>query len=226
MLIDGPHGLPAVIDERSRVLIAGGSGITPSMSVLRTAADRGDLAPTCSSTSTATRRDFSFADELDELGRRLNLEVVLVPSRPAETWTGASGRLSADLLDRLLPADRREWTLLRLRPARHDRYRGRRAPPPRHSQGSRARRALPARLGDGDGRSFAGIGEHRVDSPTAVERVVAAHPVPRPQGVGAPAAEQLVGARPAVEKVVIGLAEHPIVTLTGPDDVVTGAERI
>ena len=81
--LDGPHGSFTATGERDcagLVLIAGGVGITPMMSMLRTLAERGD-----------TRRhrlvlaergsEPLFADELAVLGRRLDLEILRTAGR-------------------------------------------------------------------------------------------------------------------------------------------------
>ncbi len=81
--LDGPHGSFTAVPDRDcagLVLIAGGVGITPMMSMLRTLAERGD-----------TRRhrlvlaergsEPLFADELAVLGRRLDLEILRTAGR-------------------------------------------------------------------------------------------------------------------------------------------------
>ena len=110
MLIDGPHGSPALPDERDAVLIAGGSGITPSLSVLRTAAGEDDSRRFLLLYFGRDPDEFGFASELGELCETLRLQVERVPSRPPDSWQGPSGRVSQELLDGLLPTDRSEWS--------------------------------------------------------------------------------------------------------------------
>lgn len=110
MLIDGPHGSPAVVDERDTVLIAGGSGITPSLSVLRTAAEDGDRRRYLLLYFGRYAEELGFREELARLEAGLNLLVERIPSRPPGDWDGHSGRVSEELLDRLLPIDRDEWS--------------------------------------------------------------------------------------------------------------------
>jgi predicted ferric reductase len=109
-LIDGPHGSPALVDERDSVLIAGGSGITPSMSVLRTAAEEDDPRRLLLLYFLRDAGKPAFGDELGELAQRERIDVVLIPSQPDEGWTGPSGRISRDLLEQLLPTDCRRWS--------------------------------------------------------------------------------------------------------------------
>lgn len=103
LLIDGPHGAPALVDERDTVLLAGGSGITPSMSVLRTAALEDDPRRLTLLYFLRDPARPAFAGELAELARRPQVRVELIGSRDR-------GRVSAALLDELLPADRRRWS--------------------------------------------------------------------------------------------------------------------
>nr|WP_231126413.1 ferric reductase-like transmembrane domain-containing protein [Motilibacter aurantiacus] len=109
VLLDGPHGSfsPARPDA-AYVLVAGGIGITPVMSLLRTFADERD--PRSLVLVYASRRweDVTFREELDDLAGRLDLRVVHVLSDPPEGWPGERGRVEARLLARVLPADVRE----------------------------------------------------------------------------------------------------------------------
>lgn len=108
VLVDGPHGAFRLRPEAAGViLIAGGIGITPSMSVLRTAVDRHDRRRMVLLYAARTPDRIVFRDELDELARRLNLSIVYVVSNPTPDWRGASGRITRDLLDRTLPPDLR-----------------------------------------------------------------------------------------------------------------------
>jgi predicted ferric reductase len=76
--VDGPHGAFTVDDSRSAtgvVMIAGGVGVTPMMSMLRTAADRGDARRFHLVLVVARREDVLFRDELALLGEHLYLDV-------------------------------------------------------------------------------------------------------------------------------------------------------
>jgi predicted ferric reductase len=109
-MVDGPHGgfrgrprAPGV------VLVAYGIGITPSMSILRTAADQGDTRTFVLFYANRSVEDITFARELAGLGARLDLRIVHVLSRPPERWPGERGRLTAAVLLRHLPPDLAGW---------------------------------------------------------------------------------------------------------------------
>ena len=97
----GPFGQFCFEEERHRrvVLIAGGSGITPMMSMLRYIDDRCLATPVLLFYCVRTRNDILFQDELRDLSRRLpNLRMVVVLSRPDATWDGPRGRLTRDVI--------------------------------------------------------------------------------------------------------------------------------
>jgi predicted ferric reductase len=114
LLVDGPHGAFRFRpDARGMILIAGGIGITPSMSLLKTAADDGDRRPFLLLYANRTADGITFAEEIEALrGRLLNLRVVHVLSAPPPDWSGERGRINAGLLERNLPRDPRGWQSL------------------------------------------------------------------------------------------------------------------
>jgi predicted ferric reductase len=110
VVLDGPHGSYWPAPEASGyVLIAGGIGITPSISLLRTAADLDDPRPYLLVYANRSEEDIVLAAELEGLRARLDLTVVHVLSAPTAGWTGERGRIRKDVLDRHLPADLRGW---------------------------------------------------------------------------------------------------------------------
>ena len=113
LLVDGPHGaFRPQPKARGMLLVAGGIGITPSMSVLRTAADNHDRRPYLLLYANRTLEGATFRGELEELQGRLHLRVVHVLSSPPADWPGERGRINAGVLDRNLPADIRGWQFL------------------------------------------------------------------------------------------------------------------
>src|SRR3954462_10022294 len=108
--VDGPHGgFRFRARAKGALLLAYGIGITPSMSLLRTAADRAD--PRAFVLFYANRRpeDVTFAEELDGLREQLDLRIIHVLSQPPAHWTGERGRITADLLQRHAPDDLSHW---------------------------------------------------------------------------------------------------------------------
>jgi len=97
----GPFGRFYFDEERDRriVLIAGGSGITPMMSMLRYIDDHCLSTPVTLLYGVRTRNDIIFEDELDRLRRRLaNFRMVVILSQPDAAWCGPRGRLNRDLI--------------------------------------------------------------------------------------------------------------------------------
>jgi predicted ferric reductase len=109
-----PYRVVAVKKERGDA----GIGITPALSVLRTAAERDDRRRHLLLYGSRRWADVTFREELGELERELpNLRVAYVLSRPEPGWRGDRGRLGEDLLRRYAPRDVARWSALICGPA-------------------------------------------------------------------------------------------------------------
>lgn len=105
--VDGPFGHFS-IDRHAHaeqfVFIAGGVGITPLMSMLRTMNERRDLRPV---TLLYANRDWEgviFREELESLAETMNLKVVHVLEKPPAGWQGEQGFITEAILRKHLPA--------------------------------------------------------------------------------------------------------------------------
>jgi len=102
--LDGPYGAFTIGNPADmHVLIAGGVGITPMMSMLRTLADRGDRRPVVLLYGSRDWDSITFREELEALQARLALTVVHVLADPPAGWSGERGRIDADVFRRHLP---------------------------------------------------------------------------------------------------------------------------
>lgn len=103
--IDGPHGAFSIdrYEAAGYVFIAGGIGITPLLSCLRTMADRGDRRPVLLFYADTTRDGMAYRDALETLRARLDLTIVDVIEHPADDWQGETGLLTPEVLARHLP---------------------------------------------------------------------------------------------------------------------------
>ena len=102
--VDGPHGsfTSDVSSVEGVVMISGGVGITPMMSMVRAAADRRDPRPHRLVVVARNRDDVLFRDELGWLRNELDLEVTEVLRRPHPGWDGHTGEINVGLLTTVL----------------------------------------------------------------------------------------------------------------------------
>jgi predicted ferric reductase len=102
--LDGPYGAFTIGNPADmHVLIAGGVGNTPMMSMMRTLADRGDKRPVVLIYGSKNCESITFREQLEALRERLNLTIVHVLSDPPAGWTGEQGRIDAEIFKRHLP---------------------------------------------------------------------------------------------------------------------------
>ncbi|CAN5559079.1 ferredoxin reductase family protein [soil metagenome] len=105
--LDGPYGSFILDDEaKGAVFIAGGIGITPVMSILRTMRDRSERFPATLIYGVGSEEGATFLEELNEMASEPWLDLVLIVDRPSAKWQGERGFLNQDILNRSLPKDR------------------------------------------------------------------------------------------------------------------------
>lgn len=107
--VDGPFGALSA-DRHPRaggfVFIAGGIGITPMISHLRSMADRGETRPLVLLYGSRDEESITFREELESLQQRLpNLKVVHVLTKPSPAWTGERGFIDREKLEKYAPRD-------------------------------------------------------------------------------------------------------------------------
>jgi len=104
--LSGPGGFfyhEPLIDTSELVFLAGGSGITPFMSMIREAIERDSGLAMNLIYGSRTADDVIFWDELSELACSCEgLAVNLVLSEPPESYEGTCGLLDAENIDRLV----------------------------------------------------------------------------------------------------------------------------
>jgi len=104
--VDGPFGhtsIDSFPDADRYFYVAGGIGIAPCVSMLRTLADRGDRRPHTVVYGSADWDSAAFREDLAELASRIDLKVVHVLEKPPLGWLGETGIIGPELLERHLP---------------------------------------------------------------------------------------------------------------------------
>ncbi|MBN1265674.1 MAG: ferric reductase-like transmembrane domain-containing protein [Anaerolineales bacterium] len=107
--VDGPHGALTIDrypDLKGFVFIAGGVGVTPMISMLRTMADRDDQRPVLFFYANRDWESVIFREEISSLEKKLNLTMVHVLENPPENWKEEIGYITPEILDKYLPVDR------------------------------------------------------------------------------------------------------------------------
>lgn len=109
--VDGPYGSLSIDDPRMRdgmVLIAGGIGSAPIMSILHTLADSKDKRPIHFFYGCYDKENIIFKKELDDLEKRLNLNITYVLEQEPEDFDCDVGFITRDIFNRDLPENRKE----------------------------------------------------------------------------------------------------------------------
>ena len=112
--VDGPFGHFSVDrhpNAEQFAFIAGGVGITPIMSMLRTLAQRGEKRPLTLIYANRDWESVTFREEIDRLQDSLTLTVVHVLEKPPTDWNGETGFVTQAILERHLPKTQRRNTI-------------------------------------------------------------------------------------------------------------------
>ena len=117
--MDGPHGVLSCdrYQGPGYVFIGGRVGVTPLLSMLRTLADRKDRRPCSLILASADIDSIAFREDIEELERGLDLTVVHVLRHPPPDWTGETGYVTAETLERHLPTGHSRYTYFVCGPA-------------------------------------------------------------------------------------------------------------
>jgi predicted ferric reductase len=108
LYLDGPFGAFSIDrypDAPGYVFVAGGIGVAPILSMLRTLADRGDRRPLWLFYAYRSLEQLTAREELQALQARLHLKCIIVLNEPPPDWTGESGFITREILQRHLPAN-------------------------------------------------------------------------------------------------------------------------
>lgn len=109
--IDGPHGHFTLKGRHARgmMLIAGGVGIAPIVSILRQLAEEAYEYPLVLITCNNTPSDLAHRNEIDELSNRLNIRSIHMVSRGTNDTDCLKGQLSHQLIVQHMPEKPDSW---------------------------------------------------------------------------------------------------------------------
>jgi predicted ferric reductase len=109
--VDGPYGTFNLEDPRMQkglVLIAGGIGLAPVMSILNTMADRGDKRPAYVFYGDLNEDTALYAQEFEQLKSKLNMAFVQVLEKPLQDDYPHQGYITKDVMLAHLPQNYNE----------------------------------------------------------------------------------------------------------------------
>lgn len=107
VFVDGPYGSFTTDRHdhaRGFIFIAGGVGITPMMSMLRTMADRGEKRPLVLLYANRDWDGIIFREELENLKDHLDLTIIHNLEKPPAGWSGKTGYISRATIEEVIPA--------------------------------------------------------------------------------------------------------------------------
>lgn len=108
--LEGPYGSFCLDDDSpGAIFIMGGIGVTPAMSILRSARDRRDQRPILLIYGNAKWEEVAFRRELELLQQQINLRVVHVLSDAGSDWQGETGYISQETLQRHIGDQERDY---------------------------------------------------------------------------------------------------------------------
>jgi predicted ferric reductase len=100
--LEGPLG-SFTLKEKPCFMIMGGIGVTPAISMLRTLADKQDNRKCILIYGNENEQKIPFKEDLEELGKKINLKVVHVLEEPGDNWKGEEGLIDPKLIKSNLP---------------------------------------------------------------------------------------------------------------------------
>ena len=109
--VDGPYGVFSCDREEGPgyVLVGGGSGVAPLVSMIETLAGRGDHRPVVLLYGAQREADLTFRERVERLRSRLDLSVAYVLEHPPPGWSGEAGYIDEAVLRRHLPQNHRRF---------------------------------------------------------------------------------------------------------------------
>lgn len=105
--IEGPYGNFTLSQGKKahNIIIAGGIGITPAISMLKSLEFKKNRREVTLIYGTPSKSQTAFFDELNDLEENLNLNLVYVFEDPPKDWEGETGFIDEDILRRHIPED-------------------------------------------------------------------------------------------------------------------------
>lgn len=101
--LEGPFGSFTIVPDKNLFLVMGGIGVTPAMSMLRTLKQSKDSRKVILIYGSEDWENVTFREELEELEKTLNMDLVHILLEPYGDWEGEEGKVDQDFLKKYMP---------------------------------------------------------------------------------------------------------------------------
>jgi predicted ferric reductase len=107
--LEGPFGSFTPKPDSHLFMIMGGIGVTPAMGMLRTMRDDKDKRKAILIYGNEDWENITFREELGDIQKEIDLQVVHVLSDADENWEGEKGYVDKDLINRYLAENKNDY---------------------------------------------------------------------------------------------------------------------
>lgn len=107
--LEGPFGSFTIKEDYSIFMVLGGIGVTPGMSILRSLVDRKDKRQVIMVYANQEWESVTFKDEVNELNKLPNVEIIHSVAEPPAGWDGHSGFLDKDFFKKHIPSNKNDF---------------------------------------------------------------------------------------------------------------------
>jgi predicted ferric reductase len=109
VFLEGPFGSFTPKENAPLYLIMGGIGVTPAMSMIRSMIDRKDNREMILVYANEVWEETTFREELEELEKLPNFDLIHVVGSPPAGWEGESGFIDEEFFKKHLPKNKNEF---------------------------------------------------------------------------------------------------------------------
>jgi len=107
--LEGPFGSFTLKEDHPLFMVMGGIGVTPAMSIIRSLVDKKDKRQVILVYASENWESITYKDELDELDKLPNIEVIHSVAEPPAGYSGESGFLDKEFFEKHIPSNKNHF---------------------------------------------------------------------------------------------------------------------